>query len=99
MAMPIHIHATVRAFKINRTNAEGRKSVTSPICFMARVTQSSPPVPATTMTQSKRNSRTSDFDRGGSGWSVPHDQYTKANYANTEPTEWRYHFTEQEIAE
>src|ERR1700730_6882181 len=98
MAMPIHIHATVRAFKINRTSATGRKSVTSPICFMARVTQSSPPVPATTITHSKRNSRTSAVERGGSGWSVPHDQYAKTNHGDPEPTQRRYHFTEQEIA-
>src|ERR1700681_2222485 len=100
MAMPIHIQPTVKALKINRANAAGRKSVTSPICFMARVTQSSPPVPATTITQSKRSSRKSDLDRGGrAGRSVSHDKYAQANHADSDPTQWRNHLAEQEIAE
>src|ERR1700730_15068627 len=99
MARPTHIQPTAKAFRINRINADGRKSVTSPICFMARVTQSSPPVPATTMTQSKRNSRTLGFDRSGAGRSVSHDEYSQANHGDAQPTQRRDHFTEQEVAE
>ena len=49
MPTPNHIHFTRKARPMTRTMAAGRKSWTSPTCFMARETHSSPPVPATTI--------------------------------------------------
>src|SRR5690348_16355002 len=45
---PSHIHGSFMARKITLANENGRKSFTSPTRFMARVTHSSPPVPAHT---------------------------------------------------
>lgn len=48
--IPVHIAGTVIARPVTRAIDDGRKSVTSPIVFMARETKSSPPVPTKTIT-------------------------------------------------
>src|SRR5450755_402560 len=99
MAMPIHIHPTKNARRINRSSAAGRKSWTSPMSFMARVTHNSPPVPATMIIRNKRASRTSDFDRCGARMRLADDEDAKTDDDHAEPTQWRDDFAEEQVAE
>src|SRR5450432_2775789 len=99
MAMPIHIHPTKNARRINRNSAAGRKSWTSPMSFIARVTHSSPPVPATIMIRNKMASRTSDFNRGGARMSVAHDEHAETNDGHAKPAQRRNGFPQQQVAQ
>src|SRR6267378_6189139 len=66
--------------------------------FIARVTQSSPPVPATITRNKKKNSRTVRPLRGA-WWSAADHKYADANHSDAGPTQWRNNFLQEEVTQ
>src|SRR5580704_13227247 len=105
MPIPAHNHPTRMARKIKRAIESGRKSFTSPTTFMARETQSSPPVPATTIRE--KSSASSKLALLQTHWRVlraaraglPHDEDAQANDAYPQPTQRRNRLAQHEISQ
>src|SRR5271163_3537158 len=108
MPTPIHIQGTVSARRMTRSTCAGWKLGASPTTFIARETQSSPPVPATTIKKNKTKSRTGALLRSlqfgcfrgrGRIWTrPPDDKDAQADHCDSGPAQGRDPLAEHQVA-
>src|SRR6266404_4901186 len=96
--MPTHIHGKRNDSRTNVKMELGLNSWTSPTPFMARLTDSSPAVPATTMKKKRTASRTSRYSCCA-GWGPAYEENTETNYRDTKPAQWRNYLAEKKITQ
>src|ERR1700675_2510739 len=102
MPIPAHNQPTRMARKIKRAIARGRKSFTSPTTFMARETQSSPPVPATTIRKKRIASSKLALLRAAlraARVGLPHNEDAQADDGYPQPAQRRNRFAQHEISQ
>ena len=101
MEMPAHIHGWRNARRTTLTISVGRKLLASPALFIARETQSSPPVPAITITVNRAKSRNLNlprsFLRGRARSGMAYDKNTQTDDCDPKPSQGGNGLTQNQI--